>query len=73
MELAVITIEDYAKYPFLKQASSKIQNLDFTIQSIAEDPSILKRAEKRIEAAILDLTTGEPDKDERNDITAYAA
>ncbi|NLF87317.1 DNA primase large subunit PriL [Candidatus Bathyarchaeota archaeon] len=73
MELAVITIEDYAKYPFLKQASSKIQNLDFTIQSIAEDPSILKRAEKRIEAAILDLTTGEPDKDERNEITAYAA
>jgi DNA primase large subunit len=73
MELAVITIEDYAKYPFLKQASAQIKNFDFTIQSIAEDRSVLERAEKRIEAAILDLSTGEPDRDERNEITAYAA
>jgi DNA primase large subunit len=73
MELAVITIEDYAKYPFLKQASSHIKNFDFTIQSIAEDRSVLERAEKRVEAAILDLSTGEQDRDERNEITAYAA
>jgi DNA primase large subunit len=73
MEMAVITLEDYANYPFLKQASSKIKNFDFTIQSIVEDRFVLERAEKRVEAAILDLTTGEPDRNGQNEIAAYAA
>lgn len=73
MELAVITIEDYAKYPFLKQASSQIQSLDLTIQSIVEDRFVLERAEKRIEAAILELNTGEMVRDRKNEISSFAA
>jgi DNA primase large subunit len=73
LELAVITIEDYAKYPFLKQASSQIQNLDLTIQSIVEDRFVLERAEKRIEAAILELNTGEMVRDRKNEISSFAA
>ena len=72
MELAVITIEDYANYPFLKQASSKIKDLDFTIQIIVDEQDTLKRAENRIESAILDLTTGERDKDDTNEISSFA-
>jgi len=73
MELAVITIEDYAKYPFLKQASNQIQTLDLTIQSITEDRFVLERAEKRVEAAIRDLTTGEMVRDKKNEISSFAA
>ncbi len=73
MELAVISIEDYAKYPFLKQASSQIQELDLTIQSIVEDRFVLERAEKRIESAILDLTIGEMDIDRKKEISSFAA
>lgn len=73
MELAVITIEDYAKYPFLKQASSQIQTLDLTIQSIVEDRFVLERAQQRVKAAILDLTTGEMARDKRNEISSFAA
>lgn len=73
MELAVITIEDYAKYPFLKKASSKIQNLDLTIKSMVEDPDILERAEKRVENAILDLSIGEREKDNTKEIVSFAA
>jgi DNA primase large subunit len=73
MELAVITIEDYAKYPFLKEASKQIQDLDLTIQNIIEDRFVLERAEKRVENAILDLTIGEKDKDSRKEILSFAA
>jgi DNA primase large subunit len=73
LELAVITIEDYGKYPFLKQASSQIQTLDLTIQSIVEDRFVLERAEKRIEAAILELNTGEMVRDRKNEISSFAA
>ncbi len=73
MELAVITIEDYAKYPFLKQASTQIQTLDLTIQNMVEDRFVLERAEKRVESAILDLTTGTPEVDNRKEIISFAA
>jgi DNA primase large subunit len=73
MELAVITGEDYAKYPFLKQASSQIRELDFTIQNMVEDRVVLERAEKRVESAILDLTIGTMDKDSRKEISSFAA
>ncbi|MFA7397457.1 MAG: DNA primase large subunit PriL [Candidatus Bathyarchaeia archaeon] len=72
MESAVITIDDYAKYPFLKQASSQIQELDLTIHSIVEDHFVLKRAKSRIESAILDLSIGEVTKDNKNEISAFA-
>jgi len=73
MELALITIEDYAKYPFLKQASNQIQTLDLTIQNIVEDRFVLERAEKRVEAAILELSTGEMARDKRSEISSFAA
>lgn len=75
MELAptAVSIEDYAKYPFLKQASKQIQNLQLTIQSIVEDRFVLERAQKRVESAILDLTVGDLDIDKRKEISSYAA
>lgn len=73
MELAVITIEDYAKFPFLKQASKQIQDLDLTIQSIIEDRFVLERAQKRVENSILDLTVGSIDIDRRKEISSFAA
>jgi len=73
MELAVITSEDYAKYPFLKQASRMIQELDLTIQNMVEDRFVLDRAEKRVENAILDLTVGSMDIDNRKEISSFAA
>ena len=73
MELATITIEDYAKYPFLKQASKQIQALDLTIQNIVEDRFVLERAEKRVESAILDLTIGELEVDKKKEISSFAA
>ena len=73
MELATITIEDYAKYPFLKQASTQIQQLDLTIQNLVEDRFVLERAEKRVESAILDLTIGELEIDKKKEISSFAA
>ena len=73
MALAVISVEDYAKYPFLKQASTKIQDLELTIQSIVEDRMVLERAQKRVENAILDLTIGDMDIDRRKEISSFAA
>jgi DNA primase large subunit len=73
MALAVISVEDYAKYPFLKQASTKIQDLELTIQSLLEDRMVLERAQKRVENAILDLTIGNMDIDRRKEISSFAA
>ncbi|MGD6851576.1 MAG: hypothetical protein ACQCN6_05900 [Candidatus Bathyarchaeia archaeon] len=75
MELApaALSIEDYAKYPFLKLASKQIQDLQLTIQSIVEDRFVLERAQKRVENAISDLTVGELDIDKRKEISSYAA
>ncbi|MCW4000418.1 MAG: hypothetical protein NWE93_09275 [Candidatus Bathyarchaeota archaeon] len=74
MELAsALSVEDYAKYPFLKKASSKIQELELTIQNIAEDPQVLDRAQNRVEKAIMEAHTGEPARDKRTEISSYAA
>ncbi len=73
MELAIITIEDYAKYPFLKQASTQIEELHLTIQNIVEDRFVFDRAEKRVEKAILDLTIGEIEMDKKKEISSFAA
>jgi DNA primase large subunit len=74
MELAsALSIEDYAKYPFLKKASTKIQELELTIQSIVEDRCVLDRAQNRVEKAILEANTGEMARDKKTEISAYAA
>jgi DNA primase large subunit len=68
-----LSIEDYAKYPFLKNASSKIQELELTIQSIVEDRSVLDRAANRVKSAIQETQTGEMARDKRTEISSYAA
>ncbi len=74
MDLApVLSIEDYAKYPFLKNASSKIQELELTIQSIVEDRCVLDRAKNRVEKAIIETNTGDLTRDMRTEISSYAA
>ena len=74
MELAsVLSIEDYAKYPFLKKASTKIQELELTIQSLVENRFVLDRAQKRVEKAILEVNVGDIVKDNKTEISSFAA
>jgi len=75
MEMApVVFIEDCAKYPFLKQASAQIQQLELTIQNIAEPENalVLERAEKRLENAIFEGHVGGMVKDKRTEISSFA-
>lgn len=67
-------IEDYAKYPFLKQASKQIDKLELTIESLVspENQSILDRAQNRLEKAILETNVGNMVKDKRTEISSFA-
>jgi DNA primase large subunit len=71
---AGFTREDLAKYPFLKQASLEIQDLQLTIKSLVnEDRFVLERAQERVENAILNLNTGDIDRDRKKEIASFAA
>lgn len=75
MELApVISLEDCAKYPFLKRASAQIRELELTIQSIvsSENKPVFERAQRRLEHAILENTIGEMVKDKKTEISSFA-
>jgi DNA primase large subunit len=72
META-LSSEDFAKYPFLKQASKQIEDLQFTIGTLSSEKSVFDRAQDRVEKAILDLNTGESVKDNRAEISSFAA
>ena len=75
MEMApALFIEDCAKYPFLKQSSAQIHQLEFTIQNIAEPENalVLERAEKRLENAIMEGHVGGMVKDKRTEILSFA-
>ncbi len=72
VELA-LSSEDFAKYPFLKQASKQIEDLQFTISSLSSEKPIFDRAIERVEKAILDLETGEMLRDRRAEISSFAA
>jgi DNA primase large subunit len=74
VEAAGFTREDLAKYPFLKQASHEIQDLQLTIKSLVnEDRFVLERAQERVESAILELNTGNIDRDRKKEIASFAA
>src|SRR5665647_1420909 len=72
MESALST-EDFAKYPFLKQSSKQIEELQFTIGSLSSEKPIFDRAQNRVEKAILEVNTGEAMRDKRAEISSFAA
>jgi DNA primase large subunit len=72
META-LSSEDFAKYPFLKQASKQIEELQFTIGSLSSEKSVFDRAKSRVEKAILEINTGETVRDRRAEISSFAA
>ncbi len=72
MDMA-LSSEDFAKYPFLKQASKQIEELQFTIETLPAEKLIFDRAQNRIEKAILEVNTGEAIRDKRSEISSFAA
>jgi DNA primase large subunit len=72
META-LSSEDSAKYPFLKQASKQIEELQFTIGSLSSEKLVFDRAKNRVEKAILEVNTGEAVRDKRAEISSFAA
>jgi len=65
---------DFAKYPFLKQTSKRIEELELTIQNLVspENKPILERAQKRLENAILMTNSGDMVRDNRTEISSFA-
>jgi DNA primase large subunit len=72
META-LSSEDFAKYPFLKQASKQIEDLQFTIGTLSSEKPVFDRAQSRVEKAILEVNTGEAVRDKRAEISSFAA
>ncbi|MCW4028109.1 MAG: DNA primase large subunit PriL [Candidatus Bathyarchaeota archaeon] len=70
---SALSSEDFAKYPFLKQASKQIEDLQFTISSLTSEKTIFDRAKNRVEKAISELNTGEMLRDNRAEISSFAA
>ncbi len=70
---SALSSEDFAKYPFLKNASKQIEELQFTIGSLASEKPVFDRAQERVKKAILDVNTGERVKDKATEISSFAA
>src|SRR5665647_1999406 len=70
---SALSSEDFAKYPFLKQSSKQIEELQFTIGSLSSEKPIFDRAQNRVEKAILEVNTGEVVRDKRAEISSFAA
>ncbi|HEX7481930.1 MAG TPA: DNA primase large subunit PriL [Candidatus Bathyarchaeia archaeon] len=70
---SALSSEDFAKYPFLKQASKQIEELQFTIGSLASEKPVFERAQERVKKAIMDVNTGEMVKDKATEISSFAA
>ena len=70
---SALSSEDFAKYPFLKQASKQIEELQFTIGTLSSEKPVFDRAKERIEKAILEVNTGEAVRDRRAEISSFAA
>ncbi len=70
---SALSSEDFAKYPFLKQASKQIEELQFTIGSLASEKTVFDRAQERVKKAILEVNTGEMVKDKATEISSFAA
>lgn len=70
---SALSSEDFAKYPFLKQASKEIEDLHFTIETLPTEKTIFDRAQNRVEKAIFEVNTGKAIKDKRAEISSFAA
>ncbi len=70
---SALSSEDFAKYPFLKQASKQIEALKFTIETLPSEEAIFDRAQNRVEKAIFEVNTGEALRDKRSEISSFAA
>jgi len=70
---SALSSEDFAKYPFLKQASKQIEELHFTIETLPSEKLIFDRAQNRVEKAIFEVNTGEAIRDRRSEISSFAA
>jgi DNA primase large subunit len=70
---SALSSEDFAKYPFLKQASKQIEELQFTIVSLSSEKPVFNRAQNRVETAILEANTGDAVRDKRTEISSFAA
>ncbi len=70
---SALSSEDFAKYPFLKQASKQIEGLQFTIGTLSSEKPVFDRAQNRVEKAILEVNTGETVRDKRAEISSFAA
>jgi DNA primase large subunit len=70
---SALSSEDFAKYPFLKQASKQIEELQFTIAGLSSEKSVFDRAQARVEKAISEVNIGKMDKDKKTEISSFAA
>jgi len=70
---SALSSEDFAKYPFLKQASKQIEELQFTIGTLSSEKTVFERAQERVEKAILDVNTGVIVRDKPTEISSFAA
>ena len=70
---SALSSEDFAKYPFLKQASKQIEDLQFRIETLPSEKPIFERAQNRVEKAIFEVNTGKPIRDKRSEISSFAA
>jgi len=70
---SALSSEDFAKYPFLKQASKQIEDLQFTIGTLSSEKLVFDRAQSRVEKAILEVNTGKAIRDKRAEISSFAA
>ena len=70
---SALSSEDFAKYPFLKQAFKQIEELQFTIGTLSSEKPVFDRAQSRVEKAILEVNTGQTVRDMRAEISSFAA
>ncbi len=70
---SALSSEDFAKYPFLKQASKQIEELQFRIETLSSEKPIFERAQNRVEKAIFEVNTGKAIRDKRSEISSFAA
>lgn len=67
----MLTKEDLAKYPFLKEAASFVEQKGLTFKDLSDYPGIIKRAVEWLEANIEGRTFLTDDTDPDTDLLAY--
>lgn len=67
------TLNDLAKYPFLKEATEHVKNLDLKIEDLANPDlaNVVERAEERIEEAILYTLVSRRQRNEEVELLSF--